>query len=226
MSKIIAREVEPGAIDFSSYFDDDGLKNIGGENCAIYIPGGRQHYGFNNDEYEEIQEKANRIIEGFKYVGENEYYACYKEVMEDCAIPYTSLKCHLLRDWTENRYTSDTDRMADFLTIITGEKWNCRDFCGYSQGDYCEVLYCMAHHSEDGITEIGKFWLGCGTEFIIDGCGGYFVTDSVRWKEGKPLRDLLADYAGCKPDELEIYLYKGGHTVADYELMEEMAYGR
>jgi len=35
MNKIIAREVQPENIDFSDYFDDDGLTNEGGENCAL-----------------------------------------------------------------------------------------------------------------------------------------------------------------------------------------------
>lgn len=169
MEKIIAKEVNPALIDFSYYFDDDGLKSVGGENCAVYIvpADSRRYGGFNLEEYREIEEKAEAIIDGFHNVGDK--YVNYKEVMEYNGIPYTSRKCHL---------------------------------------------------SEERITEIGKFWLGCGTEFCIDDCSGFYVPDNIRWEEGETLRKYLADLYGCKPEELEIYLYDGEHIVTDYKLME------
>ena len=220
MQKIIAKEVHPALIDFSYYFDDDGLKSVGGENCAVYIvPADRLRYGgFNLEEYQEIEEKAEAIIDGFHDVGYK--YVNYKEVMEDYGIPYTSRKCHLLRKWAEYADPHDTSDIAEFLSIITGEEWDVRAFRGYSQGDYCEVVYCKAHHSEERIAEIGELWLGCGTEFCIDDCYGYYVPDTIRWKEGETLRKYLADLYGCEPDELEIYLYDGEHIATDYKLME------
>ena len=58
MKKIIAKEVNPRYVDFSYYFDDDGLKSIGGENCAVYIVSGDGRSCFNMDAYREIEEKA------------------------------------------------------------------------------------------------------------------------------------------------------------------------
>ena len=68
--KIIAKELHPSHVDFSFYFDDDGLKSISGENCAVYIvPADRLWYaGFNMKEYEEIEDRAEAIIYGFKDV--------------------------------------------------------------------------------------------------------------------------------------------------------------
>ena len=225
MKKIIAREVNPRYVDFSYYFDDDGLKSIGGENCAVYIivnEGYGRISGFNIEEYKEIREKAEAVIEGFHDVSNKwtNSYGSYREVMEYNGIPYTSRKCHLLKEWAKTADTSDTDSIADFLTITTGEEWAVKTFTGYSQGDYCEVVYCKAHYSEERIIEIGKFWLGCGPEFCIDDCYGYFVIDELRWEEGEKLRKYLADCYGCKPDELEIYLYDGEHVVTDYKLMD------
>jgi len=223
MKKIIAKEVHPSNVDFRHYFDDDGLKSVGGENCAVYIiPADRGRYsGFNLEEYEEIEEMADSLIETFEEVSpKNEYYPTYKEAMLSHNIDYTSRRCHLLKEWAEHANPYDTRDIAAFLTITTGEEWNVRAFRGYSQGDYCEVVYCKAHYSEEHITEIGKFWLGCGTEFYIDGCRGYYVPDTIRWQEGETLRKYLADCYGCKPDELEIYLYDGEHIVADYRLMD------
>lgn len=223
MKKIIAKEVNPSHVDFSFYFEDDSLKSNSGENCAVYIiPADRsRNSGFNLEEYEEIEYRADSLIEAFKEVSpDNEYYPTYKEAMLSHDIEYTSRKCHLLKEWVKYANPYDTNDIAEFLTITTGEKWNVRAFRGYSQGDYCEVVYCTARYSEERITEIGKFWLGCGTEFCIEDCYGYYVIDEIRWEEGEKLRQYLADRYGCKPEELEIYLYDGEERVPKYRKMD------
>jgi hypothetical protein len=201
MKKILAKEVNPAHVDFSYYFDDDGLKSVGGKNCAVYIvPADRRRYtGFNMNEYEEIEQQAQAVIDDY----EDGY-----------------LMNEALKEWAKQADIGDIDDIVEFLTITTGEEWAVKSFAGYSQGDYCDVVYCTNRHTPERINEIGKFWLGCGTEFYIDGCYGYYVPDTIRWKEGETLRKYLADSYGCKPDELEIYLYDGEHVVTDYRLME------
>jgi hypothetical protein len=223
MKKIIAKEVNPAHVDFSCYFDDDSLKGVGGENYTVYIvPADRRRYsGFNMEEYQEIEYKADSLIETLKEVSpKNKYYPTHKEAILSHNIEYTSRKCHLLKKWAEHANPYDTSDIAEFLTITTGEEWTVKSFTGYSQGDYCEVVYCVNHHTPEHINEIGKFWLGCGTEFCIDDCCGYYVPDTIRWQEGETLRKYLADCYGCKPEELEIYLYDGEHVVTDYRLMD------
>jgi hypothetical protein len=201
MKKIIAKEVNPAYVDFSFYFDDDGLKSVGGENCAVYIiPAGRSRYaGFNMDEYREIEQQAQAVIDDYE---------------DGYPIEET------LKEWAEYADPYSTSDIAEFLTITTGEKWAVKAFTGYSQGDYCEIVYCINRYTPEHIEEIGKFWLGCGTEFCIDDCYGYYVIDELRWEEGEKLRQYLADCYGCQPDELEIYLYDGEHVVTDYKLMD------
>ena len=227
MKKIIAKEVNPAHVDFSFYFNDDGLKSISGNNCAVYIvPADRRRYhGFNMVEYQEIEEKAEAIIDGFhdvnsKWTNGYDSYANYKEVLEYNNVPYSPRKCHLLRKWAEYADPYNPNDIAEFLTITTGEEWTVKAFIGYSQGDYCEVVYCVNRYTPEHINEIGKFWLGCGTEFCINGCYGYYVIDELRWEEGEKLRQYLADCYSCKPDELEIYLYDGEHMVTDYKIMD------
>jgi hypothetical protein len=201
MKKIIAKEVNPAYVDFSFYFYDDSLKSVSGENCAVYIiPGDRRRYGgFNLDEYREIELHAQAVI--------NDYENGYP--VEET-----------LKEWAEYADPHNTNDIAEFLTITTGEEWTVKAFTGYSQGDYCEVVYCVNHYTPERITEIGELWLGCGTEFCIEGCYGYFVPESIRWREGETLRKYLADSYGCEPDELEIYLYEGEHIVTDYRKMD------
>lgn len=214
-TKIIAREVEPKAIDFSFFFDDDGIKSAGGENCAVYIPETQNTVGFNVDEYNDIVALADDIIDAFDDVGN--YYKSHKEAMEDYSIKYTSKKCADLKKWVKNANTSDADDIAEFLTIITGKKYNCRSFHGYCQGDYCEVVYCEETHSDEYIKMIGKVYLGCATEFCIDDCCGFYVPDVIRWDEGDKLKNYLAEMYGCNADDLEVEIYIGSHTVADYK---------
>ena len=201
MKKIIAKEVNPAYVDFSFYFYDDSLKSVSDENCAVYIiPGDRRRYGgFNLDEYREIELHAQAVI--------NDYENGYP--VEET-----------LKEWAEYADPHNTNDIAEFLTITTGEEWAVKSFTGYYQGDYCEVVYCINHHTPERINEIGKLWLGCGTEFCIDGCHGYYVIDEIRWEEGEKLRQYLADSYGCKPEELEIYLYDGEHIVTDYRKMD------
>lgn len=199
MKKIIAKEVNPAHVDFSFYFDDDGLKSVGGENCAVYIPGDRWSTGFNHDEWIDILKQAQAVIDDY----------------ED-GFPIDEK----LKEWAKHADTSDTNSIAEYLTLTTGEEWAVKSFTGYSQGDYCEVVYCINHYTPEHINEIGKFWLGCGTEFCIDDCYGYYVPDTIRWREGDELRQYLADCYGCKPEELEIYLYDGEHVVTDYRIMD------
>lgn len=212
--KIIAKEVSPSHIDFNFYFDDDGLKSVSGENCACYIPGGQRTTGFNAEEYNDIVKMAEDFIEEYKYTGN------YESAKNTLPIKFQNKDLTKLLSWLKYADANNTGDIAEFLTITTGEEWAVRSFCGYSQGDYCEVIYCKAHYSEGHITEIGKFWLGCGTEFCIDDCYGHFVIDELRWEEGEKLRTYLADSYGCKPEELKIYLYAGEHTVIDYKILQ------
>ena len=199
MKKIIAKEVNPSHIDFSYYFDDDGLKSVGGKNCAVYIISADGRSGFNMNEYLEIKLHAQAVIDDY-----------------EAGFPIDES----LKEWVKYANPCDTSDIAEFLTITTGEEWVVKAFRGYSQGDYCEVIYCVNRYTPEHITEIGKFWLGCGTEFCIDGCYGYYVPDTIRWREGDELRQYLADSYGCKPEELEIYLYDGERIVTKYKKMD------
>lgn len=224
--KIIAKEVNPSDVDFSWYFDDDGLRSSSGKNCACYIipADRRRNSGFNMDEYEKIENLAENIADAFHEISEGRTsgygsFANYKEAMLSYGIPYSSRKCHLLKEWAKTNRDNDSEDIAAFLSIVSGEEWEMKSFRGYCQGDYCEVVYCPAHYSEGHINEIGYFWLGCGTEFCIDDTYGYFVLDTVRWREGEELRNLLAGLACCEPDELEVYLWDGEYKVDKHRLM-------
>lgn len=218
--KIIVKEVAPEDTDFSNYFDDEGLTSASGILNAVYIPAAHNSKGFSSEEYSEYQEKANSIIEYFEEVSNKEgYYSSYKEIMLDYDISYSSKKCNLLKQWAKNADTDNSECMAEFLTIIHNTKWLVKSFHGYSQGDFCEVVYCEKSYSDETVKEIGNFYLGCGFEFCIDDCYGYYVLDTIRWNEGETLKQALAELSGYNVEQLEIHLYIGSYKVNDYKLL-------
>ena len=142
MIKHIIREVAPEAADFSSYFDGDTFTAESGDYCntlfIIYRDRGRM-YGLNTDEYKNIQEQAEEIIDGFDAVrdGERDYDGrryTYKRIMEETGITYTPHKCHALKAWSEDADHNDDD-MAAYLSIITGKRWTTTSARGYCQDE-------------------------------------------------------------------------------------------
>ena len=222
--KIIAREVAPDCVDFSFYFDDDGFSSRAGDQCySVFVPGDRWHDGYNMDEYRAIQGDIDNILDEYRGYGTNtmtiaiEYALGLTDAKE---ITRNTRKLHKLKNWAKDADSSRTETVAEYLTILTGKNWDSRGFCGYSQGDYCEVVYCTETYNDDAITEFGKLWLGCGSEFTIDDVGGYFVVDTLRWAEDETLVKALADMHGCDSEELKVLLYDGEQHIAKYRTLE------
>ena len=217
--KIIAREVAPEDTDFSFYFDGDCFSRRAGDRCyEVYIPGSRRVGGYNEDEYKDVLNDIENILYEYSN-GENsitralEYALSYEEAQR---LTMNTHKLHALKEWAKDADSDKAETVAEYLTILTGKQWETKSFRGYSQGDYCEVVYCKDVYSEESITEIGKMWLGCGSEFEIgevdkngdeDLCRGFFVIDYIRWQEGEELRGALAEMYGCDPGEMQVYLY-------------------
>ena len=224
--KIIAREVAPENMNFDFYFDGDCFSRRSGDRCyEVYVPGGGRVGGYNEDEYKDVLNDIENILDEYSD-GENtitravEYALSYEDAQ---LLTMNTHKLHALKEWAKTARNADADEtetVAEYLTILTGKTWDSRGFCGYSQGDYCEVVYCKDMYSEKSITEFGKLWLHCGSEFTIDDVGGYYVIDDIRWTEDERLVRALADMYGCKPDELEVHLYDGEVRSAKYKTLK------
>ena len=224
MKKIIAKQVNPEHMETSFYFDCDGFKESSGDiKYAIYINETRNCYGFNMDEYKEKLRKAEELAEGFDDVKEKYgTYKSYKEVMETYNIKSNPFIINRMKKWAFSDNALSFENMAEYLTITTGLSWEVKEFRGYYQYAWCEMLYCKDGYDNESIKEISSVWLGTCAEFIIDDCSGYFVTDNILWEGGDTLRNKLAEYSGYKPEELEIYLYKDTTTTRtdNFEVME------
>lgn len=232
MNKYIIREVPSELSDFSTYFDDDGLTERGGDyNYNLFIvqnEGYGRLSGFNLEEYKNIQSRAGAIIEGFEDVrdGVTNYdgdKVTYKDIMQEHGIRYSPRTCHRLKVWSEDADIDETADIADFLTIITGEYWKASAARGYCQGDYCEVIACAKHYTNPII--YGEVWLGAATEYSIteldddgnelDTVYGYIVAESEAWTEERT-KELVCKWEGIDPSEATLELIDGQTTRTEY----------
>lgn len=229
--KHIIKEVEPECTNLMYYFDDDGIREAGGDYCFnVFViesdRWGRVH-GIQAEEYEKIVKQAEAIVEGFSEVEETSYYVgaytSYKEVMQDNGISYNPTKCSKLKKWYSDYKDSTVGTIAAFLTITTGKYWADHPVRGYCQGDYCEVLYCPEYNSNP--QRFGEVYLGCAKEFCVidldengeeaDACYGYIVSDCEAFRD-EEYKKLVSEWAGIKPEDCTLEMIDGCSTHATY----------
>jgi len=234
MEKYIIREVEPDRADFSWYFDNDGFNANSGDFCnTLFLVKFNRFWSFdglNIDEYKRLQEQTETIINGFEDMdnGDKTYYTSYKNVMESNRIPYTSHKCHLLREWAKSADPDKPESIAWFLSITTGKTWETLGVYGYCQGDYVDVVYCPEHYT-NGVKHHAEIWLGCAKEFCVidldengeeaDSCYGYYVADSQA-RDDEDYKRLVCEYACINPEEARLEMIDGytTKTVCNYRV--------
>ena len=244
MIKNIIREVAPEACDFSYYFDNDGLTERGGDYCynlfIISNEGWGRISGFNIDEYKNIQDKIDHILDGFQDVEDKvtDYDGrryTYKDIMQEYGIDYNSRKCHALKEWAKDADTAEPETVAAFLTITTGKKWDTDSVHGYCQGDYVDLVYCQEHY-KNGVENYGEIWLGCAKEFCVidvedyqepeeeggeptytegDAVYGYIVADCEAWRDDDYKR-IVCKWAGINEDETRLEMIEDSHTYTKY----------
>ena len=138
------------------------------------------------------------------------------------------VKCAVDNDYPE--------ALVAYLQAKTGTLWNTRNFSGYSQGDYCTLVYCETAYDSAALDYYGNMWLGCGGEFAVgildipdeqdgeidlsdlesfehlvdDWVYGYFVVDDTIWRGGDKLINELADLVDCSAKDLEVYIDEDG----------------
>ena len=220
------KQVPAEMADFSYYFDNDGLKPESGDFCnTLFIVPTRETCGFNADIYEEIQREAENLIDCFSDVGHWNAFSSYKEAMKSLGIDYSSTKCHKLKEWAKNADVAEPEDIAEYLTITTGKPWAVESARGYSQGDYCEMVYCKYAYPE-GVEKYGEIWLGAATEYFvsdldengeeIDTCYGFIVADCEAWRT-EDVKKLICKWEGIPEEETELLTISGQKTVTEYE---------
>lgn len=237
----IVRELPPEGNDLSWAFEDDGLTERGGDwNYNLFVvsnDGWGRLSGFNIETYEGIRKVAEELLDGFgwakrKFKDYDGKRITYKSVMEDYRIPYNPRKCHALKEWAKSADKLDADDIAEYLSIITGKKWNRIGVYGYCQGDYVDVVYCEDYHENPKY--YGECWLGCAREYgvievenyvqdedgepaydEVDSCYGYIVSDSQAWRE-EDVKRLVCEWAGIPVEETVLELIESSSVHRTY----------
>lgn len=221
MKKVIFRESD--YTDYDILYDNDGITNESGKNNALYVivpDGYRDYVVTNKKEYEGICNQAENIANDFSDFanGYDNYFTSYKAILNYYGVKYSPATVSRLKKWSE-AYKGSIDDIAAFLTITTGEKWNTYGVCGYCQGDYATGIYCEGHYTKEALELYVGAAAGTVSEFIrIEGddiCGGFFVTDSVKWNT-EALKKELASYEGDDPENITIQLFDGYTQTAKY----------
>lgn len=230
--KYLFREIEAESSEIQFYFDGDSFNaNSGDYNNTLFIITFDRYRldGYNFDEYKNVMEKAEEIIDGFSCV-ENDCVDydgkgyTYKEIIEDAGYKYNSTMCHKLKEWYHGETdTRKTEVIADFLTIVTGQKWNTKSVYGYCQGDYAELVYCKKAYQKPEIH--GEIYLGCCKEFSfceldengeeIETVCGYYVAD-CEVKTDEDYKNILCKMEGISPEETQVELIENSYTTRHY----------
>ena len=252
MFKYIAQQLEPGQEDFSFAFDDDGIKPAGGDfNYTLFVFFGGDDCWINGDVYSDCKSDIDALVDDFYYyLNDYEYnydvdfsddsFGNHLEYVKQEGFPTDDHTIQLLDDC--RKYAEDgeyIDALVAYLEAKTGKVWDSAGFTGYSQGDYCTLVYCKEFHTEEAIEFYGNMALSCGGEFRIgileildeqaaeidfsdlysfeslvdDWVYGYLVIDDIIWHGGDKLISELADQYGCSKEDLEVYVYENGEYI-------------
>jgi hypothetical protein len=243
--KYIIREVPPEQSDFSFYFDDDGLTEKGGDYCCnlFIVAQSRNSSGFNEKEYQNIQNEIENLLEMYSDIVNKSSYAQYSSVgamLFDLGLINSIHNTRRIKEITEwlkacltwgNTSQTRTlaeyepeETAAEYLTFKTGKKWATDSAYGYSQGDYVKMIYCPEYY-KDGVKHYGEIWLGAGKEFYtieldengeeINTCYGYIIAD-CQARNDEDYKKLVCEWAGIPEDETRLEMIDGYKTVTQY----------
>lgn len=191
----IIREVPPEHADFGYYFDDDGLTAAGGDYCytLFIVPQSRRSSGFNEKEYQNVQNEIENLLEMYEDITNKADYAPYSSVgamLFDLGLVdsiHNTRRIWEVTEWlkacnerlgspwrnyqTGRNYQTMAEAFpeetaAEYLTFKTGKQWEVAEAYGYCQGDYVKLVYCSEHYS-NGVQHYGEIWLGAGKEFCV-----------------------------------------------------------
>lgn len=187
MKKYIVREIPAEQANFSSYFDDDGLREAGGDYCynLFIVAQSRNCGGFNEKEYTSLQNEIESLLEMYTDIVNKSSYAQYSSVgamLFDLGLVnniHNTRRIKEIVEWLKDcnekpnspwrNYETQAEAFpeettAKYLTFKTGKEWTTESATGYCQGDYVEMVYCPEHYTS-GVKNYGEIWLGVGKEF-------------------------------------------------------------
>lgn len=233
----IIREVPPEHADFGYYFDDDGLTAAGGDYCytLFIVPQSRRSSGFNEKEYQNVQNEIENLLEMYEDITNKADYAPYSSVgamLLDLGLVdsiHNTRRIKEIAEWLKacnltqaEAYPEET--AAEYLTFKTGKQWAVAEAYGYCQGDYVKMVYCPEHY-KNGVQHYGEIWLGVGKEFCVidldengeeaNTCGGYIIAD-CQARSDEDYKRIICEWACIPAEETRLEMIDGCRTVTRY----------
>lgn len=236
--KIFARQIAPeyqeSPLFMSDWFDWDAEK--------LSVCGNGYFCEHKSELFERVEQALESdlsyILDGIKD-GSTEYYTTATEAITDylppekCGKRYSTREIHELRelvlDYAGSYAARDCDNIVcDVLSIVSGERYDCRTIRGSSQGDWNTVYYAVSAWNDEALENFETEYFNTGSEWIIhdepnepeapEDITGYSVychgwnTDGIRRE--------IAECAGVSPEDVVLYEYAGYSKVAKYHLVE------
>lgn len=232
--KYTIKEVPGDSTDLSFFFDGDGLTEKSGDyNYNLFVVYTERYNifsGFNIDEYKHIVNTIENLFNDFSDVenGWKDYDGkklTYKQAIIDNGLQYNAVKCSKLKALYKRTNTIEPYAVANYLTIITGEKWSAVNAYGYCQGDVVTVIFCEKYYAIQFARAAGEIWLGAAKEFSvtetdengteIETVYGYIVADSQAITN-KDYKKIVCEQAGINENETSLQIITGQHTQTIY----------
>ena len=239
MEKIYARQIAPeyqeSPLFMGDWFDWDAEK--------LSVCGNGHFCEHKTELFERVEQVLNDgelayILDGIKD-GTEEYYKTATEAITDylppekCGKRYSTREIHELRelvlDYAGSYAVRDCDDiLCAVLSIVAGERYDCRTIRGCCQSDWNTVYYAAASWTREALDNFETEYFNEGTEWIIhdepeepnapEDISGYSVYCHAWNTDG--IRREIAECAGVSPEDVILYEYAGYSKVAKYHLVE------
>lgn len=146
--------------------------------------------------------------------------------------PWTTNQRHewkLLMEGTDVR--DDDDLIPKALELMTGHKWKSGTIRGCCQGDWQDVYYRVDRWNKKSLEAFETEYFNTGSEWMIhepdfadveepedpEDING-FTCYCVSWNEDG-IREEIASAAGCKPEDVVMYVWDGTYSVNKYRMV-------
>lgn len=173
----------------------------------------------------------DEMPEGVEICGNKDYKrhtsATFDEVLECLEygdfsdFEFTGYKAERLKELC-NKYgtrgADDEGIIAEALSIVTGQKWECKQISGCCQSDWNYIYYRPDEWTAKALEYFEIEYFNTGNEWRIEDEEGDDMENvyTHEWKDDERKREI-AENIGVDPDEVTLYLFDGWTKTAKYK---------
>lgn len=233
--KVYAKQINPEYQE-SYLFDDDGM---GTE--YINVCENKDFQSRTSKLFDRVKECLDNgeLAEAIEDIKTGGYYSSFYEnvtqaindlLWREEGKPYSTRQIGKLKQlvlkYSDCRSNEEDQILVDVLSIVTAEKWDYRQISGCCQSDWNYVYYPVQYWTEEGLDAFETMYFNTGSEWIVhdekedpespEDINGYCMYCVGQHEE--LIRREIAEAAGCKPEEVVMYVFKGYAKTPVYEV--------